>query len=581
MTCGRILRLLLFCLTWLPCSAFAVSSIDIRIGEIRHPAAQVEKVSATIDMEGHWQGNATLKRGDLSQLSKELPALPVTVSKGIVQGRAEFSGRNLALDAIRADLILRDAAFSNADGMRAGENVGATVALDARRGGNRWNLVGSLDWTDGEVFWQPVYFARGGIAMHGSGWFDEDVAALDQGHVTMAGIGAASLSGRLRRTDNAIDALDVVARDVDAAGFYGVLLKPFLEKTVLANLETAGRMDATVSWRESALAAFNVALRGFDVEDRDGRFALYKVNARIPWALNAPTQASVQYEGGRVLKMRLGEASLEGTLNGYSLTSPALRLPVLDGVLTLKDVSAAFVQKQWHWHLSSSLTPVSMTEFTHAVGWPSMEGRISAMIPKVTYTAGRMAVDGAMLFNIFDGTVALTDLILRDPLGAAPRLNADIRMRDLDLGQLTRTFSFGAITGRLDGDVRELELSKWKPVRFDADFHSSPGSYPNKISQRAVENITALGGAGATAAIQRSFLRFFKEFNYASMGLSCKLRQGVCEMNGIEPTQSGFVIVKGSGIPAITVLGYNRNVSWGELLERVQRITQGNKPVIK
>lgn len=40
--------------------------------------------------------------------------------------------------------------------------------------------------------------------------------------------------------------------------------------------------------------------------------------------------------------------------------------------------------------------------------------------------------------------------------------------------------------------------------------------------------------------------------------------------------------VNGSGVPAVTVLGYNRKVSWGELLERVQRITQGNtKPIIK
>jgi hypothetical protein len=580
MTYGRILRLSLICLIWVPCSALAVSRIDIHVGEIRHLSAEIENLNATLDMEGRWHGKATLKRGDLSQLARD-HSLPVTVSKGGVQGKAEFSGNNLALDAIKADLSLRDAAFSDAEGMRAGENVGGKVLLDARRGRNRWNWTGSLDWTEGEVFWQPVYIARGGIAMQGSGWFDEDVAALEQGRVAMAGVGAVSLSGRLRRTDNAVDVLDVVARDVDTAGFYGVVLKPFLEKTVLANLEAAGRMDATVSWREGALAAFDVTLRGFDVEDRDSRFALYKVNAHIPWALNTPTQASVQYAGGRVLKMRLGETSLQGTLNGYSLTSPALTLPVLDGVLTLKDVSAAFVQKQWHWHLNASLTPVSMTEFTHAVGWPSMEGRISAMIPKVTYTAGRMAVEGAMLFNVFDGTVALTDLVLRDPLGAAPRLNADIRMRELDLGQLTRTFSFGAITGRLDGDVKGLELSKWKPVRFDADFHSSPGSYPMKISQRAVENITALGGAGATAAIQRSFLRFFKEFNYAKIGLSCKLKNGVCAMDGIEPTQSGFVIVKGSGIPAITVLGYNRSVSWGELLERVQRITQGNKPVIK
>jgi hypothetical protein len=138
------------------------------------------------------------------------------------------------------------------------------------------------------------------------------------------------------------------------------------------------------------------------------------------------------------------------------------------------------------------------------------------------------------------------------------------------------------MTGRLDGDVKNMVLSRWQPVQFDASFRSAEGRYPKKISQRAVENISALGGAGAAAAIQRSFLRFFKEFNYSKIGLSCKLRKGICEMDGVEPAKDGYVIVKGSGVPAITVLGYNRNVSWGELLSRIQRVTQGNaKPVIQ
>jgi hypothetical protein len=176
--------------------------------------------------------------------------------------------------------------------------------------------------------------------------------------------------------------------------------------------------------------------------------------------------------------------------------------------------------------------------------------------------------------------VTVRNVALQDPLGLAPRMQADIRMRNLDLDLLTRTYSFGAMTGRLDGDVNGLVLSRWKPVQFDAAFYSSPGDYPKKISQRAVENISSLGGAGATAAIQRSFLRFFKEFRYAKIGLSCRLRQDVCAMDGIEPTPTGYVIVKGSGVPSITVLGYNRSVGWGELLQRIQRVTQGNKPVI-
>ena len=130
--------------------------------------------------------------------------------------------------------------------------------------------------------------------------------------------------------------------------------------------------------------------------------------------------------------------------------------------------------------------------------------------------------------------------------------------------------------------MQHLQLVKWQPTHFDARFISSPGRYPKKISQRAVENISSLGGAGAAAAIQRSFLRFFEQFNYEKIGLNCKLRNDTCEMSGVESTPQGYIIVKGSGIPSITVMGYNQSVSWGELLSRIQRITAGNaKPVVK
>ena len=130
--------------------------------------------------------------------------------------------------------------------------------------------------------------------------------------------------------------------------------------------------------------------------------------------------------------------------------------------------------------------------------------------------------------------------------------------------------------------MRGLELANWQPVRFDARIESSAGNYPRKISQRAVQNISALGGAGAAAAIQRSFLRFFEQFGYEKLGLSCRLENGVCEMDGIERAPQGYVIVKGGGIPAISVIGYNRSVSWRELVDRLKRITQDNvKPIVK
>ncbi len=181
---------------------------------------------------------------------------------------------------------------------------------------------------------------------------------------------------------------------------------------------------------------------------------------------------------------------------------------------------------------------------------------------------------------MFDGTVEAKNLVLLDIFGKAPRVQADVVMQNLDLGLVTRTYSFGNITGRMDARIAGLELVNWQPLKFDARLESSAGDYPRKISQAAVQNISALGGAGASAAIQRSVLRFFEQFGYDKLGWACKLQNGVCEMSGVEDRPPGYVIVKGGGIPAITVIGYNRRVEWQELLNRIKRVTQGNVKAI-
>jgi hypothetical protein len=576
------MRRVLFLACWIVIGpAHAVDRIDIRIGQIDYPGAQAGQVSGTLIMDGRWHGEAMLKRGDAAQLSKEF-TLPVTVSKGELRGHAKFSGEQRSLQQVQADLTVKDAAFNDEAGLHAGERIAAHLSATAVREGEQWRWSGKLDGTDGEVFWQPLYLAKADLGFEGRGSYSDKALAVEQGTLTFGGVGTAQLSATLLRPDNKLQHLDLKADRLDMGGAYTGLLQPFLDKTVLGNLETAGHADVRISLRDSALQSFSVVLHDFDVDDRNGKFALYKVNANVPWSLNEATQAKLRYAGGHVLKMSLGATDLTATLNGYSLTAPEMKLPILDGTLTLSDVSAAFLQQQWHWHLGATLTPISMADFSHAVGWPVMEGKLAAGIPMVTYTNGMMTMEGAMGVNVFDGSITVDKLALQNPLGIAPRFEADIRMRDLDLDLLTRTFSFGAMTGRLDGDVKNMVLSRWEPVQFDASFRSAPGSYPKKISQRAVENISALGGAGAAAAIQRSFLRFFKEFNYSKIGLSCKLRKGICEMDGVEPARDGYVIVKGSGVPAITVLGYNHRVGWGDLLSRIQRVTQGNAtPVIQ
>ena len=93
---------------------------------------------------------------------------------------------------------------------------------------------------------------------------------------------------------------------------------------------------------------------------------------------------------------------------------------------------------------------------------------------------------------------------------------------------MTGAFSFGRITGRLSGAIDGLQLFNWTPVAFDARLYTPPDDRSkHRISQRAVENIGSIGGGGAgvTAALSSGFLRFFEDFNYDRLGLSCRLRE--------------------------------------------------------
>ncbi|MFM9912478.1 MAG: hypothetical protein ACKVN9_02985 [Methylophilaceae bacterium] len=559
--------------------AFAASHLEIHIGEINHPQAQFQNLDASVDADGNWHGTALLKQTNLNQLA---PNFPVKFSKGSLQGKLVFAGKNNQPQQVKADLNLRDTAFSNTEGSKAADKLAGNFNIKAQRKDAAWAWQAALKWREGELFWQPLYFANGGHALEASGEWSEDKLTVTQGLMTIASVGAVKFNGELALPSNTITRLDIDAKNLALDNAYVVLIKPFMEKNVLGDLEAAGRADLSASIKNQRITSFNLGLHGADVADKKNRFAFYKLNVQIPWSYDDKTHAVIGYESGQLLGLSLAAAQHKVDLERYSLVAPHLDFPVLDGKLVLDDVAAAIVNDQWYWRVRADVQGISMPEFSTALGWPRMEGKIQAQIPMVLYQNGKLTSNGTLKLNVFDGDIKVDNLLMDEPLGLVPRLSADITMRRLDLALLTRTFSFGDMEGRLDGNVQGLELSGKQPVKFDARFYSSPGSYPKKISQRAVQNISSLGGAGAAAAIQRSFLSFFEKFNYQAIGLSCRLRNSVCLMGGVEDTPSGYIIVKGSGIPSITVLGYNRNVGWKELLERVQDITKGNsKPVIK
>lgn len=581
-------------------SAHALSTVLIHADEVSHPQGQAKNLSLRLDLN---QSNPTLHFSSAlkqenspkeAQLTLHCMASsqPQSGAWDCTQGRFRtarmevpfqleihhlFVGNAPDLEAI---LRFNHASFSDEAGAHAAEKLGGVVHIAVKQVEQAWHWKTVWDWQTGELFWQPFYMAHGGHQLVAHGKWADDVLWIDAAHLKMQSLGEAHFSAQLHLKNKQLQMLNGDVPDVDLAQAYPVLLKPLLEKTVFKQVDIEGRAALKFAIKNNELQSFDLRLHEVDVADKEQKFSFYKINAHIPWSYDIPKNVAFSYQSGEWLKLPLGGTQVQANINRYALTAPHIKLPVLDGALHLSDVAATHVAGQWYWQLRAQLTPISMADFSSRLQWPRMSGKASAEIPLVTYNAGNLVTEGSVSLNVFNGTATATQLAMQDVLGKTPKLQADIVLHRLDLGDLTRTFSFGAIEGKLDGAITDLELQNWHPVQFDAMVQSSPGSYTKKISQRAVENISALGGAGAAAAIQRSFLRFFEQFHYGKMGLGCKLRAHTCQMTGVESTAQGYVIVKGSGIPAITVMGYNQTVDWDELLSRIKRVTDSNSRAI-
>ena len=554
--------------------SFRYSTRTNNLDLVLNPAAG-EEWRVTLESRGATRiMTLAVSNGALTRFNAWWPAGWPRPNAGTVSGKLSFSD---GADAqASAELTLTGFGFNDDSGLRAGEKIAAVMSLQAQQRGAQWQWQSRLDWRSGDVFWQPLFVGGSGHALNMAGTLDAQSISIERGQLALAGIGELDFNALLDRAAGRLAAASLKSVNLGIAALYEKLLKPALQGTVLADLRCDGRADIALEVRDGEFIAADLQLRNVSVEDKGRRFAFFGLTGRLPWQRDQATAASLRLEGGEVLQMPFGAFDVPLELRGIHVRMQNVEVPLLGGKLAVKDFATSGERETWRWRFTGGIAPISMEQLTTTLGLPVMHGTLSAQIPAVSYQQSTLTIDGALLFNIFDGTIVAQKLVLENPLGRVPRLTADVDMRNLDLGLLTRTFSFGNITGRVDAEIRMLELVNWEAVHFDARIASSAGDYPRRISQAAVQNITALGGAGAAAAIQRSFLGFFETFGYSALGLSCKLDLGVCQMGGIENVPQGYVIVRGGGIPAITVLGYNRNVGWRELIERLKRVTEGN-----
>ncbi|TVP86548.1 MAG: hypothetical protein EA347_08985 [Thioalkalivibrio sp.] len=513
--------------------------------------------------------------------------LPVAVQAGTagVAGRIDTRGR---VPAAQLDLSVSGLDFSDPAGLHAAEGLSASGRVAHGPAGYEVQAR----FTEGAAFFDPWFLdlaEAGPVSVSisslqtvpgvadGVGWSAASGEMTLGGHTRLQGTGLQHRGDRLEQGE-----IEWQTGRLDLAG--GLLAEPMLAGTVLGRSRFEGETHGRLSVSQGRVRAVEASWQGLGLNDDLGRFALRDSAGRIAWSDDAlAPESHLTVAAGEVLGLPAGPFQMHFQLEprGLRLLEP-LFVPVLDGGAGADHFHLRVGPEGPEVEFEGGIRALSLERLTEALGWPRFTGRLAGIIPRVFYDVDGLRVDGLLLVQVFDGEIVLSGLRIRNLFGIAPELEVSAEVRRLELDLLTSALDVGRVEGRLSGRVEDLLLVDWVPQRMRLSL-ATPEEDPGRrrISQRAVENLTAVGG-GVQGRLAATFLRVFDAFAYRRLGFNCELEGDVCLVSGVVDHPDGtFTLVEGGGLPQIEVIGHNRRVDWPELVRRLDAVREGPPPVVQ
>jgi hypothetical protein len=500
---------------------------------------------------------------------------------GAVSGRVRIDGEAARPSRLDADLVVDQLSYASPDGSQAAEKVVLKTAAKARLQRGAWYFDASLGWPTGAVYAEPLFLdaGQGPLTATVTGNWQQTLARLqlDGWSLDVADTVNISGTGQFIGAGLAIKDLTIAAQSGDAGRLYRRLLQPYVIGTAADDMEVSGRVGVVLHFDDQGIEQAGLELNRLALQDRRGRFSLDRTDGSVGWDRSKAVPVSrLTVEGASVYRIPTGGFSINARFAGerIDLVEPVV-VEVLGGAVALDSFAltgALMAGDKPRWEASASVRDVSLEQLTRTLEWQPFNGTVTGQLRKMRYADQVFSVGGGLELGAFGGNIRVDGLTIREPFGTVPVLEADATMRGLNLEALTETFSFGRIEGRLDADVRGIQLVGWQPDRFDLHLYTPDNDDSrHRISQRAVENLTELG-SGIPAGLSATILRVFEEFRYDRIDLKIRLQGSAAQLDGLARPDGGYYLVKGSGLPRIDVIGRNRSVAWKDLVERLQQI---------
>lgn len=509
-------------------------------------------------------------------------------TQGAVSGELQVRSPPDGARQVRARLALKRVSLETPDGWLAAANVDAGLDLDYRAQARTTRVDATLTTRGGEFLAGSFYAMLPATPVRlqvraeqtGAGPWQLPLLSVRDGTVLRAD-GSAALDAAAAVSD-----LDMTLAFGDLGVARDRYLSGFLAPAGYGDLILSGAASATLSMRASQWRQLALVMDQATAVDPRRRFILAGLQGDLRWDASAvPVSSAFTWRDAALFGIGLQSTQLRWRSgDGELALAQAARIGVLGGSLTLDSLrwKPPSGDRGARFELGAELESLSLASLSQRLGWPAFKGTLSGSIPAARYADGILRLDGGLQMRLFDGRIELDDLVMERPFGVAPTLSGNVSIRGIDLVPMTEAFGFGSITGRLDGHINSLRMVDWSPVAFDARLQTDP-DWPGRrrISQRAVQDISKVGGAGLAADLQTRVLKAFDDFGYREIGLACKLRDNVCRMDGIGSAGEGYIIVQGAGLPRIQVVGFRRQVDWPTLVSRLQAASQGQAPIIQ
>lgn len=537
---------------------------------------------------------------------------------GLVPAEVEVSGLgSVALEAAmdgndrltaKAAVSFSDVGFQDPDFTYTAQGIDLrsemTGTLKVKEGSAQ--VRGSLAAEKGELLLGRFYFDLGGEHLKATldGGFDFNtgrlrIAKLQAG---LKNLIALQLKGSMRGAAPSTDSqIDLTLPETDLAPIFNQFVKaPYRnEKPFLDDLRPSGRVSANLRLRmekgRRALTGFcrlkgggldtereDLRLRGVDLslpirlqeaettgipEPLRGRIAVESLQLPLlpaqsvnlpllafPNRLSSPSPVAIRGLGGRI---QLGPSTLSALNSG----SPRLRTSLTVRSIDLGRILSPF----WGRPVSSEVN-----------------GRLDPVLVET----GALVAKGKLKADIFGGEASVENIRL-SRLGAQwPDIRLDARISDLNLEDLTKETPFGKIEGVLRGEINGLEIAYGQPQRFDLLLETvKKKGTEQKISLKAVDNISRLGGGGSPfVGLAGAFASLFKSFPYEKIGVAAHLENDLFTVNGTIKEDGREYLVKRAAFSGVNVINQNpdNRISFKDMVNRLKRVaSDGGGPVVR